>query len=115
MSVFIDILKRYTPSLKEWHSVADWGYVVVAFVIISISATLNAAQYQQLDNYPFVFISEQETEADPVITDSIFNAAARGIISTSTAPNCAPASRLSRYTTRKSCRCCSRKTLCSRD
>ena len=80
MSKIFDILKRYTPSLKEWHSVADWGYVVVAFVIISISATLNAAQYQQLDNYPFVFISEQETEADPVITDSIFNAAARGII-----------------------------------
>ena len=50
MSKIFDILKRYTPSLKEWHSVADWGYVVVAFVIISISATLNAAQYQQLDN-----------------------------------------------------------------
>ena len=45
--------------MKEWHSVADWGCVVVAFVIISISATLNAAQYQQLDDYPFVFISEQ--------------------------------------------------------
>ncbi len=63
------------------YSLALWA--IMAFFVLNQPLALaqlpDSLLYRQLPNYPFVFVSDSSVTTPPVITDSVFDAVARGI------------------------------------